>query len=149
MAGKLDVVVGIIGGGSMGGSIARGLVESGELDASRVLVADSEAQKREAFSELGMRVFEDAAGKMNVNPTDAGAEILVVSQFTLYADVKSRRPGFTRAARHDMAVPRYERVTAECRRRGFKVETGVFGADMQVRSQNDGPVTILIDTAEL
>ncbi len=61
MAGKLDVFVGIIGGGSMGGSIARGLVESGELDASRVLVADSEAQKRTAFSELGMRVFEDAA----------------------------------------------------------------------------------------
>ena len=86
---------------------------------------------------------------MNVNPADAGAELLIVSQFTLYADVKSRRPGFTRAARPDTAVPLYERVIAECRSRGFKVETGQFGAEMLVESVNDGPVTILIDTDEL
>ena len=87
--------------------------------------------------------------EMNVNPADAGAELLIVSQFTLYADVKSRRPGFTRAARPDTAVPLYERVIAECRSRGFKVETGQFGAEMLVESVNDGPVTILIDTDEL
>ena len=86
---------------------------------------------------------------VNVNPADAGAELLIVSQFTLYADVKSRRPGFTRAARPETAVPLDERVIAECRSRGFKVETGQFGAEMLVESVNDGPVTILIDTDEL
>ena len=97
----------------------------------------------------GLRVFEDENGKMNVNPADAGAEILVISQFTLFADCKSRRPGFTRAARPDTAIPIYELVVAECRRRGFHVETGVFAADMKVESINDGPVTILLDTKEL
>ena len=96
-----------------------------------------------------LRVFEDENGKMNVNPADAGAEILVISQFTLFADCKSRRPGFTKAARPDTAIPLYELVVAECRRRGFHVETGVFAADMKVESVNDGPVTILLDTKEL
>ena len=85
---------------------------------------------------------------MNVSPADAGAEILIVSQFTLYADTRSRRPGFTAAARPDVAVPLYEKVIALCRERGFRVETGRFGADMAVESVNDGPVTILLDTAE-
>ncbi len=93
----------------------------------------------------GLRVFEDADGKMNVSPADAGAELLIVSQFTLYADVSSRRPGFTDAARPDVAIPLYELVISECRNRGFNVETGEFGADMQVESVNDGPVTIVID----
>ena len=97
----------------------------------------------------GLRVFEDENGKMNVNPADAGAEILVISQFTFFADCKSRRPGFTKAARPDTAIPLYELVVAECRRRGFHVETGVFAADMKVESVNDGPVTILLDTKEL
>ena len=97
----------------------------------------------------GLRVFEDENGKMNVNPADAGAEILVISQFTLFADCKSRRPGFTKAARPDTAIPLYELVVSECRRRGFHVETGVFAADMKVESVNDGPVTILLDTKEL
>jgi len=97
----------------------------------------------------GLRIFEDENGKMNVNPTDAGAEILVISQFTLFADCKSRRPGFTRAARPETAIPLYELVVEECRRRGFHVETGVFAADMKVESVNDGPVTILLDTKEL
>ena len=127
-----------------------GSIGTGFLVLLGVEVNDTEAEAdRVADKICGLRVFEDAAGKMNVNPTDAGAEILVVSQFTLYADVKSRRPGFTRAARPETAIPLYERVTAECRRRGFRVETGVFGADMQVYSRNDGPVTILIDTAEM
>ena len=94
----------------------------------------------------GLRVFEDADGKMNVSPADAGAEILIISQFTLYADTRSRRPGFTQAARPETAIPLYERVIAQCRARGFHVETGEFGADMQVASVNDGPVTILFET---
>jgi len=97
----------------------------------------------------GLRVFEDADGKMNVNPADAGAEMLIISQFTLFADCRSRRPGFSLAARPDTAVPLYERVIAVCRERGFTVGTGEFGAEMQVFSQNDGPVTIILDTKEL
>ena len=97
----------------------------------------------------GLRVFEDENGKMNVNPADAGAALLIISQFTLFADCKSRRPGFSKAARPETAVPLYEKVIAECRARGFTVETGVFAAEMQVASVNDGPVTILLDTKEL
>lgn len=97
----------------------------------------------------GLRVFEDENGKMNVNPKDAGAQILIVSQFTLYADCKSRRPGFTDAARPEISNPLYELVAEECRSRGFEVKTGVFGADMKVESINDGPVTILLDSDEL
>ena len=97
----------------------------------------------------GLRIFEDENGKMNVNPADAGAELLIISQFTLFADCRSRRPGFSKAARPETAVPLYELVVSECRKRGFRTETGVFGADMQVASVNDGPVTILLDTKEL
>ena len=85
----------------------------------------------------------------NINPADAGAQLLIVSQFTLWADCRSRRPGFTAAARPDTAIPLYERVQEVCRSRGFTVETGEFGADMQVASVNDGPVTIILDTREL
>ena len=99
---------------------------------------------------IPMRVFDDADGKMNLAPADAGAaELLIVSQFTLFADCRSRRPGFTAAARPETAVPLYERVIAGCRARGFTVRTGEFGADMQVASVNDGPVTILLDTDQL
>ena len=84
-----------------------------------------------------------------VNPADAGAELLIISQFTLFADCKSRRPGFSKAARPETAIPLYELVIKECRDRGFHVETGIFAADMQVASVNDGPVTILLDTKEL
>ena len=97
----------------------------------------------------GLRVFVDENGKMNVNPADAGAELLIVSQFTLFADCKSRRPGFTNAARPETAIPLYERVVEKCRERGFTVGTGEFGAEMLVDSQNDGPVTILLDTDNL
>lgn len=97
----------------------------------------------------GLRVFEDENGKMNVNPKDAGAEMLIISQFTLFADCRSRRPGFSKAARPETAIPLYELVIKECRDRGFHVETGVFAADMLVASENDGPVTILLDTKEL
>ena len=111
---------------------------------------DTEAQALKIADKIcGLRVFEDENGKMNVNPADAGAELLIVSQFTLYADCRSRRPGFSKAARPEKAIPLYELVIDKCRERGFTVGTGEFGADMQVRSQNDGPVTILLDTKEL
>ena len=111
---------------------------------------DAEAQADKIADKIcGLRIFEDANGKMNVNPADAGAELLIVSQFTLFADCKSRRPGFTDAARPDTAIPLYERVVAQCRARGFRVGTGEFGAEMLVTSENDGPVTILLDTDHL
>lgn len=111
---------------------------------------DTEAQAEKIADKIcGLRIFEDEAGKMNVNPSDAGAELLIISQFTLFADCKSRRPGFSKAARPDKAIPLYELVISQCRERGFKVETGVFAADMQVASVNDGPITIIIDTKEL
>ena len=83
---------------------------------------------------------------MNRNLEQVGGGLLVVSQFTLYADTSSRRPGFSGAARPELAIPLYERFMAHCRERGFAVEHGEFGADMQVASVNDGPVTILFDT---
>ena len=111
---------------------------------------DTEAQALKIADKIcGLRVFEDENGKMNMSPADAGAELLIVSQFTLFADCKSRRPGFTRAARPETAIPLYELVLHQCRERGFTVQTGVFGADMKVASVNDGPVTILLDTNEL
>ena len=94
----------------------------------------------------GLRIFEDEAGKMNRNLAAVGGTLLVVSQFTLYADTKSRRPGFTGAAKPEAAIPLYEQFMEECQKLGFHVEHGEFGADMQVYSQNDGPVTILLDT---
>ena len=92
-----------------------------------------------------LRVFEDENGKMNRNLEQVGGAMLVVSQFTLYADTSSRRPGFSYAAKPDLAIPLYERFMDQCRARGFRVEHGEFGADMQVASVNDGPVTILFE----
>ena len=127
-----------------------GAIGTGFLVLLGVHVDDTEAEADKLADKIcGLRIFEDTDGKMNVNPADAGAEILIISQFTLFADCRSRRPGFTRAARPQTAIPLYERVIARCRERGFHVETGEFGADMQVFSQNDGPVTILLDTEEL
>ena len=111
-----------------------------------VHVTDTEEKAKKMADKIcGLRIFEDENGKMNINPADAGAEIIIVSQFTLYADTSSRRPGFTEAARPDLAVPLYELVVSECKNRGFKVQTGEFGADMKVESVNDGPVTIVLD----
>lgn len=108
---------------------------------------DTEAQADKLADKIcGLRVFEDEAGKMNLNLETAGGSLLVVSQFTLYADTKSRRPGFTGAAKPDIAIPLYERFMAACREKGFAVEHGEFGADMAVASVNDGPVTIWFDT---
>ena len=133
------------GTGEVLGSIGKGF-----LVLLGVHVDDTSVQAdRIADRICGLRVFEDDAGKMNIGPADAGAELLIVSQFTLWADCRSRRPGFTAAARPETAVPLYQRVIEACRARGFRVETGEFGADMQVASVNDGPVTIILDTREL
>ena len=133
----------------IGGAVKSG-IGMGFLVLLGVHEEDTEAEALKIADKIcGLRVFEDENGKMNVNPDDAGAELLIVSQFTLYADCRSRRPGFSRAARPEKAIPLYELVIDKCRERGFTVGTGEFGADMQVRSQNDGPVTILLDTKEL
>ena len=96
-------------------------------------IADKMAEKI-----CNCRVFEDENGKMNLS-----------LEFTLYADLKKRRPGFSHAAKPELAVPLYERFMETCRARGFAVEHGEFAADMQVYSVNDGPVTLLFDSAEM
>lgn len=96
-----------------------------------------------------VRVFSDEAGKMNLSIQQVGGAFLVVSQFTLYADLKKRRPGFSHAAKPELAQVLYEQFMQELRDRGFAVEQGEFGADMQVESVNDGPVTLLFDTEEM
>ncbi len=96
-----------------------------------------------------VRIFSDEAGKMNLNIEQVGGAFLVVSQFTLYADLKKRRPGFSHAAKPDIAAPLYEKFMQCLRDKGYSVEHGEFGADMQVASVNDGPVTLLFDTDEV
>ncbi len=128
--------------GKVNGEIGRGYL---------VLLGVGPGDTRETALKLAdkicnLRVFEDERGKMNLDLATVGGSLLVVSQFTLYADTSSRRPGFTGAAKPDVAVPLYEAFMAHCRERGFTVEHGEFGADMQVASVNDGPVTILFDT---
>ena len=97
-----------------------------------------------------MRVFTDENDKMNRSLADVGGSVLVVSQFTLYGDVShGRRPSFTGAAKPDLAIPLYEQFLAECERLGFPPQHGEFGAYMQVVSENDGPVTLIVDTDDL
>ena len=99
---------------------------------------------------LGLRVFRDENDKMNLSLSDVGGEVLVVSQFTLYGDCRhGRRPSFTGAAAPDIAIPLYEQFLQECRDRGFAPQHGEFGADMLVTSENNGPVTLILDTDEL
>ena len=97
---------------------------------------------------VGLRVFDDAAGVMNIDVRDAGGDVLVVSQFTLMASTKKgNRPSYIRAARPEVAIPLYERFCAALSASlGKPVPTGTFGADMQIALVNDGPVTICIDT---
>ena len=95
---------------------------------------------------LGLRLFGDAEGKMNLGLAEVGGSLLVVSQFTLYGDAqKGRRPSFIDAARPELAVPLYERFVATLRGRGVPVETGEFGAMMDVELVNDGPVTLWLE----
>ena len=128
--------------GRVNGAIGQGfLVLLGVGPNDTEAVCDKLAEKV-----CNLRVFEDENGRMNRSLEQVGGSLLVVSQFTLYADTSSRRPGFTGAAKPDLAIPLYERFLARCRDRGFEVRHGEFGADMQVASVNDGPVTILFDT---
>ena len=96
---------------------------------------------------IGLRVFEDDAGKMNLSLVDVGGQLLVVSQFTLYGDVrKGKRPGFGAAAPPEQANELYEAFVQRAKENSIQVQTGVFQADMQVALVNDGPVTILLDS---
>ena len=122
-------------------------IEKGFLVLLGIGPDDTEADALKLADKIcGVRVFEDNEGKMNRNLEQAGGQLLVVSQVTLYANLKSRRPGFSGAAKPDVAIPLYEKFISACRNEGFHVEHGQFGADMKVASVNDGPVTLLFDT---
>jgi D-tyrosyl-tRNA(Tyr) deacylase len=128
------------------GAVGRGLVVL--LGVAR---DDGEADARAMADKLaGLRVFEDAAGKMNLALAEAGGGLLVISQFTLLGDArKGNRPGFTDAAPPEAADALYQRTCALLREKGLPVATGIFRADMAVELVNEGPVTILLDTRKL
>lgn len=99
---------------------------------------------------IGMRIFEDENGKTNLNLESVGGSLLLISQFTLYADCKrGNRPGFTDAGAPDLAEELYEYIISECRKSVPVVERGVFGADMKVSLVNDGPFTVILDSEKL
>ena len=128
-----------------------GQIEKGFL----VLIGVSNEDTKEIADKMikkliGMRIFEDENGKTNLSLADVGGGLLLVSQFTLYANCKKgNRPSFVNAGAPDMANELYEYIISECRKRVSVVETGEFGADMKVRLENDGPFTILLDSDEL
>ena len=132
--------------GRVTGEIGYGLVillgvGAGDTEAEADLMANKVAN---------LRIFTDGEGKFNLSAVDVRAEMLVVSQFTLYADCrKGRRPSFTDAARPEIASPLCDSFVEKLRAMGFKVETGEFQADMLVEIHNAGPVTIWLDTADL
>ena len=128
-----------------------GQIGEGFLILLGVTHEDTEAQAVKLADKLtGLRIFEDENGKMNRGLDEVKGELLVVSQFTLYGNCKKgRRPEFLAAARPELAVPLYEKFVALCRDKGFSVETGEFGAYMEVESLNDGPFTLIVDSADL
>lgn len=128
------------------GQIADGfLVLIGVADSDTKEIADKMIRKM-----LGMRIFADEQGKTNLSLADVNGQLLLVSQFTLYADCKKgNRPSFIKAGKPDMANAMYEYIISECRKQIPVVETGEFGADMKVELLNDGPFTILLDSDEI
>jgi D-tyrosyl-tRNA(Tyr) deacylase len=128
-----------------------GQIEKGFL----VLIGVSDTDTREIADKMikkmtGLRIFEDEEGKTNLSLADVAGELLLVSQFTLYADCKKgNRPSFIRAGKPEAANAMYEYIISECKKKVDKVETGSFGADMKVELLNDGPFTILLDSEEL
>ena len=132
--------------GNITGSIQKGfLVLIGISDHDTIQIADKMIKKL-----LGMRIFEDSDGKTNLSLKDVDGQLLLVSQFTLYADCKKgNRPSFVKAGKPDMANAMYEYIVSECRKQISVVETGEFGADMKVELLNDGPFTILLDSEEI
>ncbi len=121
------------------------LVLIGVEDSDTQEIADKMIRKM-----LGLRIFADEQGKTNLSLADVNGQLLLVSQFTLYADCKKgNRPSFVKAGQPDMAKAMYEYVIGECRKQISVVETGEFGADMKVELLNDGPFTILLDSAEI
>ena len=131
--------------GNITGSIQKGfLVLIGISDQDTIQIADKMIKKL-----LGMRIFEDSDGKTNLSLNDVNGELLLISQFTLYADCrKGNRPSFVHACEPDLANELYEKFVALCRERVAKVETGEFGADMKVSLENDGPFTIVLDSRD-
>ena len=113
-------------------------------------VTTEDTQKEGAYIAkkiANLRIFEDENGKMNLGLSDVGGQVLVVSQFTLYGNCrKGRRPSFTEAAGPELGNRLYEKFLADCADLGYAPQHGVFGADMQVASVNDGPVTLILDT---
>lgn len=132
--------------GRLAGKIGQGfLVLIGVADTDTKEIADKMIKKL-----LGLRIFADENGKTNLSLSDVSGELLLVSQFTLYADCKKgNRPSFIRAGQPDMANAMYEYIVSECRKETEVVQTGSFGADMQVELQNDGPFTILLDSDDI
>ena len=128
-----------------------GQIGEGFLILLGVTHEDTEAQAVKLADKLtGLRIFEDENDKMNRSLEDVKGQLLIVSQFTLYGNCKKgRRPEFLAAARPEVANPLYEKFVQLCRDKGFHTETGEFGADMQVESLNDGPVTLVVDTDQL
>lgn len=128
-----------------------GAIEKGFLVLLGIAPTDTQAQAKKLADKIcAMRIFEDENEKMNLNLESVGGDLLVVSQFTLFADCKKgNRPSFIGAARPETAIPLYEFFMALCREKGFRVEHGEFGASMEVKSINEGPVTILLDTDDL
>ena len=132
--------------GETTGSIGKGfLVLIGVAETDTREIADKMIKKL-----LGLRIFEDAEGKTNLDLDAVDGELLLVSQFTLYADCKKgNRPSFIKAGNPNMANELYEYIIAKCRQEIPKVEKGIFGADMKVSLLNDGPFTILLDSDEI
>lgn len=135
---------------SVDGSV-RGRIQKGFLVLIGISGTDTEETADRMIKKmLGLRIFEDENGKTNLDLRAVNGELLLISQFTLYADCRrGNRPGFTRAGKPEEAKTLYEYIIRKCREEFRIVEQGVFGADMKVELLNDGPFTILLDSEEL